>query len=130
MFPRFAAASAIASIAIAIAALILRLLAGVNLARIYPVTILWCIVPLAWGVWALLTPTSWLPQRLPAWGAILGAVAGSLAGFALNLPSRLLGVDVPLFARAIGVVVMTAFYYLLWMLVRRAYRSLTGTRNA
>jgi hypothetical protein len=130
MFPRFAAASAIASIAIAIAALILRLLPGMNLARIYPVTILWCVVPVAWGLWALLTPTSWLPQRLPAWGAILGLVASSLAGLALNLPSRLLGVDVPLSARAVGVVVMAAFYYLLWMLVRAAYRSLEGARKA
>jgi hypothetical protein len=130
MFPRFAAASAISSIAIAIAALVLRLLPGVTFARIYPLAMLWCVVPLAWGLWALLTPPSWLPQRLPAWGAILGAAAGLLAGLALNLPSRLLGLDVPLFARAIGVVVMTAFYYLLWMLVRRAYRSLTGTRNA
>jgi hypothetical protein len=50
MFQRFAAGTAIASVAIAIAAIILSLAPGLKLERIYPIAILWCCVPLAWGL--------------------------------------------------------------------------------
>lgn len=126
MFQRFAAGTAVASVAIAIAALIVCFAPGLTFARIYPLTILWCVAPLAWGIWALLTPSSWMPKRLPLWGAILGLMAGSLAALVLNLPSRLFGEPVPILLRAIAVLVVTLFYYLLWMLVRVACRSLVS----
>lgn len=130
MFRRFAAAAAVASIGIAVAATTLFLMPGLAVSRMYPVTVVWCLVPLVWGLWALLAPSAWLPQRLPVWGAILGVVAGSLGAFVLNMPLRLLGVQVALPARAVGFVVMVAFYYLLWMLVRVAYRNLTRSPSA
>jgi len=129
MFQRFAAGTAIASMAVAIAALILALTPGLTFERIYPLTILWCCAPLAWGVWALLTPSSWIPKRLPLWGAFLGLFAGSLAAFVLNLPSRFYGEPVPLPVRLIAVLVITSLYYLMWMLVRVACRSLTSSAS-
>jgi hypothetical protein len=126
MFHRFAAGTAIASIVIAVAAIIMCFLPGLTFERIYPLTILWCVVPFAWGIWTLLTPSAWMPKRLPLWGAILGFIAGSLAAFVLNLPSRFFGVAVSLGLRGGAVLVMVLFYYLLWMLVRAAYRSLAS----
>jgi hypothetical protein len=129
MFPRFAAGSAIASIAIALGALVLILTPGLTFERVYPLTILWCIAPLVWGVWAMLAPAAWVPQRLPLWGAILGLIAGSLAAFVLNMPSRVLGVTLSSVGRAAVVLILTAFYLVLWMLVRAAYRSLAASSS-
>jgi hypothetical protein len=127
MFQRFAAGTAIASIVVAIAAIVLSLTAGLKFfERIYPITILWCCVPLAWGIWAVLTPSPWLPKRLPLWGAFLGLLAGSMGIFVLNLPSRFLGEPVSLLLRGIGVLAGTLLYYLMWILVRRAWRWLAG----
>jgi drug/metabolite transporter (DMT)-like permease len=130
MFQRFAAGTAIASIGIAIAAITLSLIPGLRFERIYPITILWCCAPLAWGVWAALTPSTWMPKRLPLWGAFLGLFAGSMAAFVLNLPSRFLGASVSILARATLVLFITLFYYLLWMLVRGACRWLAGAKSA
>jgi hypothetical protein len=55
---------------------------------------------------------------------ILGLVAGLTAFFVLNLPWRVFGIVAPLVWRGISVVVLVVFYYLLWMLVRLAYRLL------
>ena len=129
MFQRFAAGTAVASIGIAIAAIILSLTSGPKFDRIYPLTILWCCAPLAWGVWAVLTPSAWMPKRLPLWGAFLGLFVGSMVAFVLNLPSRFLGEPVSMLVRATVVLVGTLFYYLLWMLVREAYRWLAGTKS-
>lgn len=130
LFQRFAASTAVASSAIATAALIVCLAPGLNFQRIYPLPILWCMAPAAWGIWALLIPSSWMPKRLPLWGAILGLMAGSLAAFVLNLPSRFFGQAVPLPLRGVAVLVMVLFYYLLWMLVRAACRSLAGATSS
>ena len=130
MLQRFVAGSAIASVAIALGALALILMPALPLPRTYPVVVVWCFVPLAWGVWALIAPTAWVPKRLPLWGAILGLIAGSLGAFVLNLPSRILGLTVSIAVRDIAVVVMVVFYYLLWMLVRVTFRSLTPTTKA
>ena len=97
---------------------------GLTFERIYPLTILWCMAPLAWGVWALLAPATWVPQRLPLWGAILGLMAGLLAAYVLNLPSRVLGEPFSVVGRAVAALVLTVFYYVLWMLVRVACRAL------
>ena len=130
MFQRFAAGAAIASILLAIAAITLTLIPGLKLEKIYPIPILWCCVPLAWGVWAVLTPSAWMAKRLPLWGAILGLFAGSMAVFVLNLPLRFLGVPLSMLARALVVLVGTVLYFLLWMLVRVAWRQLAGTPSA
>jgi hypothetical protein len=127
MLQRFTAGTAVASIAVAVAAVILTFIPGMRFERIYPVTIVWCCVPLAWGVWAVLTPRPWMPKKLPLWGALLGLFAGSMAAFVLNLPARFLGEPLSVPVRAIAVVVMSLFYYLMWMLVRTVYRRLTST---
>ena len=124
MFQRFVAASGIAAIAIALGSLAVVTIPSLTLQRTYPLMTIWCFVPVAWGIWALITPASWLPNRLPVWGAILGLIAGSLGAFVLNLPSRILGMSLPPIARGAAVIVMAGFYYLLWMLVRVAYTTL------
>ncbi len=126
MFQRFAAGTAIASMAIALAALAVLLIPVVSFQSIYPLPVIWCIVPLVWGVWAMISPKSWVPQRLPLWGAILGLVAGVFAAFVLNLPSRFTGEPLPALLRGLAVLVAVVLYYLLWMLVRVAYRSLVA----
>ena len=126
MFQRFAAASAIASMALGLAALILLVSSGLSFQRFYPVTIMWCVVPLVWGLWAMIAPHTWVPQRLPWWGAMLGLIAGLFLLFVLNLPSRVFGETVPTLLRAVGVLVLAVFYYLLWILVRLAHRALAA----
>ena len=83
--------------------------------------------PLAWGIWAMLAPRGFVPHRLPIWGAILGLIAGALAAFVLNLPSRILGQTLSAALRGLGVVAMVVFYYVLWMLVRAVCRALGPT---
>lgn len=130
MFRRFVSASSIACIAIAFGALVILLVPAVTRERIYPLAIVWCFVPAVWGLWAMSVPSAWVPQRLPLWGAILGLMAGLLAAFVLNLPSRILGGTVPVTFRGVAVVVAVVFYYFLWMLVRAAYRSLGNPASA
>ncbi|MBZ5566379.1 MAG: hypothetical protein LAN64_00865 [Acidobacteriia bacterium] len=100
------------------------------MAKAYPLALLWCFAPLAWGTWAMLAPRGFVPHRLPIWGAILGLIAGVLAAFVLNMPSRILGQALPAALRGMGVVVIVVFYYLLWMLVRGVYRALGPTDSA
>jgi len=121
---RFAAASAVASLAIAVGVALVALTPFFKLQDIYPLPILWCFVPAVWGIWALIAPAAWVPERLALWGAVLGLIAASLAAFVLNLPFRVLGVVISLPGRGVAVVVMTVLYYLLWLLVRRVYRHL------
>lgn len=130
MFQRFAAGTAIASLPIALAALAVLLIPMLSLQSIYPVPVIWCMVPVVWGLWAMIAPKAWVPQRLPLWGAILGLMLGLFAGFVLNLPSRVAGQTVPALLRGLGVLFAVVFYYLLWMLVRIAYRSLAARQPA
>ena len=125
-FQRFAAATAVASTAIALATIVVLLTPRPTFERIQPITVLWCFVPFVWGLWALVTPSSWMPKRLPLWGAILGVIGGSLGVFVLDLPSRFVGAKLPLVARGAAVLVMVLFYCALWMLVRVAYRLLAA----
>ncbi len=67
------------------------LLLRLPVAGAWILTTAWCFVPVVWGLWAMLAPSQWVPNRLPAWGAILGVVAGIMAGPVLNLPLRILG---------------------------------------
>jgi hypothetical protein len=126
MFRRFASGSAVASIAIAFANLVLLLTPSAIQERVHVVTVVWCFVPAVWGLWAILAPAGWVPQRLPLWGAILGLIAGLTVGFVLNLPSRVVGETVSVVWRGVGVAVIVVFYYLLWMLVRVAHHSLAA----
>jgi hypothetical protein len=126
LLQRFAAGAAVASAAIALAAFAVLLTPRLTFQKIYPLTIVWCFVPLAWGLWALLTPSAWMPKRLPLWGTILGVIGGSLAAFVLNLPSRILGEELSLKVRGFAVLVIALFYYALWTLVRAAYRRLAA----
>jgi hypothetical protein len=120
MLPRFAAGSLVASIVIALAAL-------VTLVFVFPpdalriMTTAWCIVPFAWGVWAMLAPASWMPQRLPLWGAILGVVVGVMVGPVLAMPARM---GAPPAFRWVALVIAPVVYYALWMAVAAAWKAL------
>jgi len=124
MFQRFAVAAAVGALVIALAALVLLLSPGVTMSRIWPLTTVWCFVPFFWGIWAILAPKAWLPNRLPLWGAFLGLLGGTMGGFVLNLPSRVFQAPVSVATRLWAVAAVTVLYYFLWMLVRIAYRSL------
>jgi hypothetical protein len=122
MLRRFAAASSVASVIIAGGAAVSLLPPRWSPADALVLTTAWCFVPLAWGLWAVLAPESWVPRRLPLWGATLGVVAGIVAGPVLDLPSRLAGLrDI----RWITLIVGPIFYYVVWLLVPVAYRRLT-----
>jgi len=129
MLQRFVSASAVASVVIALAAAGLWMLQVSDPESRYLVSTVWCMVPLAWGLWALLAPGGWLPQRLPLWGALLGLVAGLMALFVLDLPSQLLGEAVPVWLKGAGVLFATGLYYLLWFLVRGVYQALTASAS-
>ena len=129
MMRRFAAASMVASAAIGVGAVFVLATPGLEPQRLYPLAFMWCVLPLAWGIWAMFAPQSWVPERLPWWGAILGVVAGVFGALVLNLPERILGVSYPLGGRAIALVAVALFYYLLWHLVRTAWLALAdGSR--
>jgi hypothetical protein len=130
MFRRFASAAAVASCAIAVAVLVVILTGALTVPKAYPLTTLWCFAPLVWGIWAALAPSRWVPQRFPIWGAVLGLGAGLFAGLVLNVPRLLFGVSLSVAWRALGATGMIVVYYLLWMLVRAAYRSLGGATSA
>jgi hypothetical protein len=89
-------------------------------------TTAWCFVPLAWGLWAMMAPAGWVPRRLPLWGAILGIAVGVVAGPVLELPSRLAGFR----GNWIALIVGPVLYFVLWLLVRVAYRSLVNTDSS
>jgi hypothetical protein len=120
MFHRFAAACSVASVVIACGALV-SLVLGLPLDGAWTLTTAWCFVPVAWGLWAMCAPPRWVPNRLPVWGAMLGVVAGIVAGPLLDIPSR---VGAPGGARWLALVAGPLLYYVLWLLVGSAYRSL------
>jgi hypothetical protein len=129
MFRRFVSACAIPAIGIPIALLIVVLTHTVTVPKAYPLTTVWCFAPLVWGIWAMLAPKSWVPNRLPVWGTILGLAVGLFAAFVINMPHALFDVSLSagwLWLIAVG---MAVFYFFLWMLVRTAYRALSGTVN-
>lgn len=130
MLIRFAAGSLVACIATAIASVGMLIFFGLNPRRFALILAIWCLVPCIWGLWAMLSPSRWVPRRLPLWGTILGVLAGSMAICVVNLPYRVLGVALPAIARAFSVVVAALFYYLLWTMVRMVYKSLSGSSSA
>lgn len=131
MLQRFVSASVVASIGIAFGAVALLIASHIwNLQNIHRIALLWCCAPLIWGVWAVLTPRRWMPERLPIWGALLGLLASLAVLFVLNLPLSIVGKYVAWPYRAIGVLLAMIGYYLLWMLVRVVYRALRGPELA
>ena len=124
MFSRFAAGCTVASVVVSGGALV-SLLLGLPVEGALILTTAWCFVPVAWGLWAMFAPPSWVPNRLPVWGSILGVVAGIVAGPLLNLPYRLGGL--PRGSRWLALIAGPLLYYVLWLLVRVAYHSLRGT---
>ncbi|HYG99500.1 MAG TPA: hypothetical protein VD837_10250 [Terriglobales bacterium] len=130
MLHRFVAASVVASVLIAIGAVAVVLMPAATARKFYPVALMWCFMPLIWGVWAVLTPAKWMTHRLPQWGAVLGFVLGLNATFVLHTPTRVLDVTPPWWGLLFGAVFAAALYYLLWMVVRIAYRSLMATASA
>jgi len=126
MLRRFAAASAVACIALGVAGSAVLVISGLSSQRFAPLLAMWCIAPSVWGLWAMLAPSRWIPERLPLWGAMLGVVAGLMAGFVLDLPSRIAGFQVAVVARFAGLIVLTLFYFVLWTLVRTVFKRLSA----
>src|SRR5512145_3359632 len=91
MLRRFAAASSVGSVVIAVGGAVSLLPPRWPPADALVLTTAWCFVPVAWGLWAMLAPARWVPHRLPLWGALLGVAAGIVAGPVLDLPLRLGG---------------------------------------
>ena len=121
MLRRFAAASSVAAVIIAGGAVVSLLPPRWSEGDARVLTTAWCFVPLAWGLWAMLAPSHWVPRRLPLWGAILGVAAGIIAGPILDLPLRLGGLrDI----RWITLIAGPILYYVFWLMVPVAYRSL------
>lgn len=123
MFHRFAAACSVASVVIAGGALV-SLPLGLPSEGARTLVTVWCFVPVAWGLWAMFAPARWVPSQLPVWGAILGVLAGVVAGPLLDIPARLGG---PGGIRWLALVAGPLLYYVLWLLVGSAYRSLQAT---
>ncbi len=127
MIYRFAAGTMVSSCLIALGGavvLALRLSTG---QRFYAIAALWCLVPFLWGVWMMLAPQSWMEKRLPAWGAILGALAGINGIYVLDVPQRVAGVFIPAALRPLGVLLAAVVYGAVWIVVARVYRALTAT---
>jgi hypothetical protein len=121
MMQRFASASAVAAVVIGLASGAFSMLSTPDPGGRYVLTSVWCAVPLVWGLWAMLTPAGWMPDRLPAWGAVLGGLAGVMVFLVLRLPQRFAGVPLPEWAAWAAVPLAVAVYYLLWTAVGRAY---------
>ena len=121
MLQQFAAACIVASVVVAVGAVVSLLPPRWPADDARVLTTAWCFVPVAWGLWAMLAPARWVPRRLPLWGAILGVLAGLLAGPVLDLPLRLVGLRG---MRWITVLVGPILYYIVWLSVPVVYRSL------
>jgi len=130
MMRQFASACVVGGIAVACGAMAVALAPDLSLPQAAPMLAVWCVVPLIWGLWAALAPAGWIPERLPQWGGILGVVAGILAAFVVNMPWRVLGVELPAAVRLLLGLAMGVFYYALWMLVRKVYAALGGPASA
>lgn len=64
MLLRFASGSLVACIATAIASLLTLMFFGVNPQRFASILAIWCAVPCVWGLWAMLSPSDWVPTTL------------------------------------------------------------------
>ena len=113
MIQRFSSASAVACVVIALAASGLRLTPASKPEGLYLITTIWCLLPLVWGLWAIIIPRSWVPHRLPLWGAILGVIAGLVVLVGLDMPYRLSGQTLLVYQKVVGVLLAIVLYYVL-----------------
>jgi hypothetical protein len=126
MLHRFVSAASVGAVLIGLAGPLLYLNPIPTLEGRYLVTTVWCLVPLVWGIWAMLIPSAWLPGRIPLWGAILGLVAGLMAGFVLDIPYRLFDATTTTPVKFGIVVLAVVLYGLVWIAVRGVYVKLRG----
>ena len=124
MLSRFVSAAAVASVLVALAVAVIGLSPVLSFAKVYPMPIAWCVLPLVWGIWAAILPQRWARPGLPLWGGTLGLMAGVLALVVLNLPSVVFQIAVPLTFRLLGVLVLTLLYYFFWVLVELVHETL------
>jgi hypothetical protein len=129
MLLRFASAVSVASPAAALATVVALLVAGSRPEVLYPLTSLWCIVPAVWGLWSMLAPRTWVPRRLPWWGAILGLLVGTVVFFPLGLPGQVLGETPSTLLRGLGVLILSTLYYCLWIVVRVVFAAITSEQR-
>ena len=130
MLHKFAAGTVVSSCLLVVggtAVLALHLVTG---QRFYAITALWCLVPCIWGVWMMLAPPSWIAKRLPAWGAILGALAGVGGIYVLDIPQRVAEIFIPAALKPACVILAAAIYGAVWIIVGKVYRALTATPTA
>lgn len=127
MLQRFVSAAVVPGVLIAFAAGGLFLLTHVyhEWNNPYLATVGWCALPLVWGVWAMLAPKSWWPDRLERWGAILGAIVGYMVMFVLRVPDRIMAVRFPTPGKLIATAILMLLYAVLWMIVGEIHRRLT-----
>lgn len=130
MLQRFASAVAVGAILVGVAAPTLYASTTPTLDGRYLLATIWCVVPLLWGVWTLLIPASWIPSRIPVWGAILGFIAGIMAGFVLDMPGRMLGAPSTTWTKGIVLVIAVVLYGVAWIVVKRMYTALAGMADA
>lgn len=121
MLRRFASAVSVASVAIFVATIILQFIPDFPIDSRYLLTTIWCLIPLVWGLWALLIPKSWLPKLIPLWGAILGLILGMIAIFIIDIPMQVQDEPISNVLRGVLIILATILYYLLWLLVRWMY---------
>lgn len=124
MLCRFVSAAGVAAVLVALAILVIGLSPVLSFTGIYPLPVVWCLVPLIWGVWAAIIPKTWVSRRLPLWGAVLGFLAGATALFVLNLSSLVWKMEMPFGLRLLGLVTITLLYYYLWVLVELVHQAL------
>jgi hypothetical protein len=126
MLSRFLAAASVGSVVIAFASLILLLIPlPTRPSGAYLLTTVWCLVPVVWGIWAMMAPPAWPLERLPIWGAILGLIAGTIAAFVLDIPARVVDVNPTVLQRMLVLPVAMVLYYVLWMVVRKLCQNLS-----
>lgn len=126
MLQRFLSAAAVPGVLIAFAAGGLFVLTHMyhELNNPYLAAVGWCSLPLVWGVWAMLTPKAWWPERLARWGAILGVVLGYTVMFILRVPDRI-NLKLPMAGKLIAMMIIVLLYAVLWMIVGEIFQRLT-----
>ena len=131
MLQRFVSAVVVPSILIAFGAAGLFAFTHLyhDLTNPYLAAVGWCMLPMLWGVWALLTPASWWPGKLAVWGGILGLIVGLSVMFLLRVSDRVLGMRFPTTGKVIAIMTITLLYAVLWMVVRLVYERLTPEKN-
>jgi hypothetical protein len=130
MLRRFASGATVASIAVSCAAMMIQFLPSEIRAHAYPILLAWVCLPTIWGLWAMLAPKNWLPERLPLWGSFLGILAGIAAVFVVDAPKIVFGFEWTLGSHCGVVLMFAALYFLLWTAVRGVLHSLARSARA